>query len=58
MAEPTKDYRVWIRVKLTDELLPSPVLSREGLEEQLRSVLDVGGADSPIVSISVDDPRR
>lgn len=58
MAEPTKDYRAWIRVKLTDELLPTPVLSREELEAQLRAVLDVGGADSPIVSISVDDPRR
>lgn len=58
MAEPTKDYRAWIRVKLTDELLPTPVLSREELESQLRAALDVGGADSPIASISVDDPRR
>lgn len=58
MAEPTKEYRVRVWVKLTDELLPGPVLSKEELREQLEAQLDVGGPDSPIVSIAVEDPRR
>lgn len=58
MAEPTKEYRVRVWVKLTDELLPSPVLSKEQLREQLLEALDIGNQDSPIVSIAVEDPRR
>lgn len=57
MAGPTKEYHVRIRVKLTDELLPSPVLSREELEALLADTLRVGANDSPIVSLSVRDPR-
>ena len=58
MTEPTKEYRVRVWVKLTDELLPGPVLSKEELRDQLQALLDVGGTDSPIVSIAVEDPRR
>jgi hypothetical protein len=57
MAGPTKEYHVRIRVKLTDELLPSPLLSRAELESILAEALEVGTADSPIVSLSVRDPR-
>ena len=54
---PTKEYHVRIRVKLTDELLPSPVLSGQELQDLLTSVLKTGTAESPIVSVSVRDPR-
>jgi hypothetical protein len=57
MAGPTKEYRARIRVKLTDELLPSPVLSKEELQRLLADALGVGKADSPIVELSVYDPR-
>ena len=57
MAGPTKEYRARIRVKLTDELLPSPVLSKEELQRLLADALGVGNADSPIVELSVYDPR-
>lgn len=56
MAEPTKEYRVVIRVKLTDELLPSPVVSKAELQQLLVEALNVGG-DSPVVSVAVHDPR-
>ena len=58
MAELTKEYRAWIRVRLTDDLLPSPVVSKEEVEARLRAALEVGNPDSPIVSVSVQDPRR
>jgi hypothetical protein len=57
MAEPTKEYRARIWVKLTDELLPSPVMSKSELQALLADALRVGRDDSPIVSIAVDDPR-
>lgn len=57
MAAPTKEYRVVIRVKLTDELLPSPVVSKAELQELLVEALNVGGADSPVVSVAVYDRR-
>lgn len=57
MAEPTKEYRAFIRVKLTDDLLPSPVLSQAELQSLLEDVLRTGQADSPVVSVSVSDPR-
>ena len=57
MAGPTKEYRVVVRVKLTDELLPSPVVSKEELQRLLVEALDVGDADSPVVSVAVYDPR-
>ncbi len=58
MAEPTKEYGASIRVKLTDEFLPTPVLSKAEVEALLKEALRVGAADSPIVSISVHDRRR
>jgi len=58
MAGLTKEYRARIRVKLTDELLPSPVLSKAELEAMLADALRAGQADSPVVSIDVHDPRR
>ena len=57
MAGPTKEYRVVIRVKLTDELLPSPVVSKDELQQMLAEALNVGDADSPVVSVAVYDPR-
>jgi hypothetical protein len=57
MSGPTKEYRAFIRVKLTDEFLPSPVLSKEELQALMRDALNVGAADSPIVSVSVHDAR-
>ena len=58
MAEPRKEYRARIWVKLTDELLPSPVLSKEELQARLADALGVGNPQSPVVSVVVDDPRR
>ncbi|MDJ0497726.1 MAG: hypothetical protein QNJ89_07850 [Acidimicrobiia bacterium] len=57
MAGPTKEYRVVVRVKLTDELLPSPVISKEELQQLLVEALNVGGTESPVVSVAVYDPR-
>ena len=58
MPEPQKEYRARIWVKLTDELLPSPVLSKEQLADMLREALEAGDPDSPVAGVSVDDPRR
>lgn len=58
MPEPRKEYRARIWVKLTDELLPSPVLSKTELEARLVAALEVGKAHSPVVSVVVEDPRR
>lgn len=44
-------------VRLTNDILPQPLLSKAELESLLREALNAGDADSPIVSISVDDPR-
>jgi hypothetical protein len=57
MAELTKEYRATIRVKLTDELLPSPVVSKEELQAMIVEALRVGKADSPVAAVSVYDPR-
>jgi hypothetical protein len=57
MAEPTKEYRATIRVKLTDELLPRPVVSKEELQALIVAALNVGGADSPVAAVAVYDPR-
>lgn len=56
MAEPTKEYRARIWVKLTDDLLPSPVISKSELQAQLVDSLNVGDSASPVVSVTVDDP--
>lgn len=57
MAGPAKEYRARILVKLTDDLLPSPVLSKAELAARLVDALDIGDPDSPVVSVTVDDPR-
>jgi hypothetical protein len=56
MAEPRKEYQARIWVKLTDDLLPAPVLSKAELEAHLVEDLNVGDPDSPIVSLVVEDP--
>jgi hypothetical protein len=58
MPEPRKEYRARIWVRLTDELLPSPVLSRSELETLLMEALHAGAPGSPVVSVAVEDPRR
>ncbi|MDH3471590.1 MAG: hypothetical protein OEM94_09770 [Acidimicrobiia bacterium] len=58
MTEPRKEYRARIWVKLTDDLLPAPVLSRAELEAHLIDGLKVGNPDSPIASLTVDDPSN
>ena len=55
-GQPSKEYRARIWVKLSDDLLPQPVLSRSEVEEYLKEALSIGDTDSPIVSVSVDDP--
>lgn len=55
MAE--KEYHATIRVRLTDDMLPRPMLSKDELESLLAESLDVGGVHSAIASISVGDPR-
>lgn len=57
MAEPTKEYRARIWVKLTDDLLPSPVLSKAELQALLSDALGTNDPDSAIVSVRVEDPR-
>jgi len=55
--KPSKEYRARIWVRLTDDLLPQPVLSKAEVEVHLAEALKVGDSDSPIVSVVVDDPR-
>jgi hypothetical protein len=58
IADLRKEYRVRIWVKLTDDLLPSPQLTKEELRSLLEGALRVGQPDSPVVSVAVEDPRR
>ena len=58
MPEPTKQYRARIWVKLTDEFLPTPLLTKAELQARLVAALEVGDPDSPIASLAVDDPQR
>ncbi len=55
--KPSKEYRARIFVKLTDDLLPQPALSRAEVEAHLAEALKVGDPDSPVLSVAVDDPR-
>ena len=55
-GKPSKEYRARIMVKLTDDLLPQPVLSKAEVEAHLIEALNVGDPDSPIVAVMVDDP--
>ncbi len=57
MAKPRKEYRARIWVTLTDDLLPTPVLSRAELEARLVEALKAGQPGSPVVSVAVTDPR-
>jgi len=56
VTEPTKEYGARIRVKLTEDILPGPVLSKAELEAHLNEALGVGSPESPIVSLTVSDP--
>ena len=55
--QPSKEYRARIFVKLTDDILPQAVLSSDEVQAQLSEALGIGDPDSPIVSLTVDDPR-
>jgi hypothetical protein len=56
-SEPSKEYRARIWVKLSDDFLPHPLLSKAELEDRLTEALGIGADDSAIVSVRVDDPR-
>jgi len=56
MTELSKEFHARIWVKLTDDLLPGPVLSKAELEAHLNESLSVGDPDSPIASLTVADP--
>ncbi len=55
-SEPAKEYRARIWVRLSDDFLPHPLLSKAELEARLVEVLQVGSTDSQVVSLRVDDP--
>jgi hypothetical protein len=57
MAEPRKEFRARFWVKLSDDLLPTPLLSKAELEALLLDALKVGEPGSAIVSLAVNDPR-
>jgi hypothetical protein len=54
---PSKEYRARIFVKLSDDILPLPRLSRDEVQGLVAESLKVGDPDSPIISVVVDDPR-
>jgi hypothetical protein len=54
---PSKEYRARILVKLSDDILPTPVLSNTEVQGLLTEALNVGDPDSPIIAVVVDDPR-
>jgi len=56
-SKPSKEYRARIWVKLSDDFLPHPLLSKAELEARLTEALGAGTDDSPIASVQVDDPR-
>ncbi|MDF1596407.1 MAG: hypothetical protein P1T08_09990 [Acidimicrobiia bacterium] len=56
-SKPSKEYRARIWVKLSDDFLPHPLLSKAELEARLTEALGVGTDDSPVASVRVDDPR-
>jgi hypothetical protein len=57
LAEPRKEYRARIWVRLTDDFIPAPELSKAELEAHLTKALAVGEAGSPIAGLAVEDPR-
>lgn len=52
-----KEYRARIWIRLSDDILPQPLLSKAELEAHLKAALKPGTGDSPIVSLVVEDPR-
>ncbi len=56
MAEPRKEYRARIWVKLSEGILPQPALSKAELQAHLAERLEVDDPDSPIAAVAVDDP--
>ena len=54
---PSKEYRARILVRLSDDFLPQPVLSKEQVEAHFREALNLGDPESPIIAVLVDDPR-
>ena len=56
--KPSKEYRARIFVKLTDDIPPQPMLTRVEVESHVSEALKAGDADSPIISVVVDDPRN
>ena len=54
---PSKEYRARIFVRLSDDILPQPQLSRDEVQALFADALGVGDPDSPIISVTVDDPR-
>ncbi len=55
--KPSKEYRVRVWVRLTDDMLPQPLMSRSELEAHLNDALGTADPESVILSIAVDDPR-
>ena len=55
--QPSKEYRARILVKLTDDLLPTAMLSEAELGAHLSEALKAGQPESPIVAVMIDDPR-
>ena len=53
---PHKEYLARIQVKLSDDLLPVPALGKDELQAHLAEALNAGDPDSPIVSLTVEDP--
>jgi len=56
--KPSKEYHARIRVRLTDDLLPRPLLSKAEVAVHLTEALKAGDPDSPIISVTVDDPMN
>lgn len=54
---PSKEYRARIFVRLSDDILPQPRLSKDEVQALLTEALQLGDPDSPIVSVVIDDPR-
>ena len=55
--QPSKEYRARILVRLSDDFLPQPVLTKDEVEAHLREALNLDDPESPIIAVLVDDPR-
>lgn len=56
--KPSKEYRARIWVRLTEDILPQPVMSATDLQEHLTKALGIGEDDSPFTGVTVEDPRN